>query len=439
MTTDNKNQYEYTYRVWLYLKRTEQDAQGLCPLMGRITVNGPQKSMVAFGCKMKVNPDLWNSSSQRCDGRTRASVTANRQIESMLLLILARFNELRNQRGPITAEKIKNAYQGLSDSQNKLLELFREHNEEYALRVGVNRTLGTFDKYRNTHRLLTEFILYKYKSSDVVIKSLTPVFVESFHAYLRDQENHQPETILGHINRLRKIIHIAISRGIIEINPFEDFILEKSPPKQRYLSEKEFDRLMKTTLDTPARNFIKDVFLFASFTGLTYADLHKLKETDLQIDSDGNIWIEIRRQKTGAVTCVQLLTPAVTILEKYRGPIGADRIFPIPSNRAVNIHLKDIAKQCGITRNLSLHVARHTFASLICLQNGMPLETIKWILGHKETRITQRYAIVTDEKLDRDTTAWQNKIAGKYTLRGINNPPSTILRSRKKKKPQNPE
>ncbi|MFT4224153.1 phage integrase SAM-like domain-containing protein, partial [Dysgonomonas sp.] len=267
-------------KVLLYLKRNERDAAGFCPLMGKITLKGKQNSTAQFACKIRVNPEIWNSTSQRCTGKSRLAVRTNKEIESRLLLIRRRFDELCDTGDSFSALDVKNAFQGIASAQATLLKFFQEYNDEYALRVGVNRTEASYYHYRNTRRILSEFIRFKYKVSDIALKSLVFLFIESFDSYMRMELKYQPVTRLGHIKCLRSIIRVAIHKGILAVNPFDGFSPEKPEKKQLYLTEEELSRLMKTTFDTPNRNFTRDMFLFSVFTGICYCDMRNLSQVN---------------------------------------------------------------------------------------------------------------------------------------------------------------
>lgn len=417
-------------RVLLYPKRSEQKA-GLCPLMGKITLKGKTNSTAAFGCKIKVNPNIWNSTAQRCIGRSREAANTNKEIENLLQLINIRFEELK-YRPHITARDVKNRFQGIAEVQVKLLELFQEHIDCYAMRVGINRTQATYYQYCHTYKLCAEFIKSKYKMSDVIIKQLDIDFIKAFNEYLRTKKGLGPGTVIGHINRVTKVIRIAIDSNIIPTNPFEDFVPERPVKKRRYLTTEEFSKLMTTSFNTYNLNLTRDMFLFASFTGLSYCDICKLTVLDLQRDHDGSLWIRIPRKKTGTVTNIMLLDIPLKLIEKYEGVSKNGKLFPMLSNSDINLCLKEIDKICGINRDLTFHMARHTFATLICLQNGVPIETIRLAMGHRYLYTTQQYAKVTIEKIDHDISILEERIKGKYTLNGINEPPSKILRDRKK-------
>lgn len=416
------------FKVLLYLKRNGQGKDGLCPLMGKIMLKGITNSVAQFGCKIKVDPKLWNATSQRCTGKSRVATSTNREIDRLMLLIQRRYNELLETSDDITAIQIRDAFQGIAEKQVTLLGLFREHNEEYTQRIGVNRSVSTVYQYKHTYRFVADFLEKKYKVSDIPFKALDEHFMEAFELYLCIDLNFQPGTSIGHVQRLKHIAQIAVNRCIVPFSPFKDFSPVKPKQKQMYLTREELDRLMNTTFDTPNRNFTRDMFLFSVFTGICYCDMRNLTEKNVTRDSDGNLWIETRRQKTGTPENVRLLDIAVRIIEKYRGMDSGGKLFPMLTKESMNIHLKKMAVQCDITRNLSFHMARHSFASQICLSQGVPIETVSKAMGHKNISTTQRYAKVTNEKVDMDVTDLSRKIIGKYELAGINSAPSTVFK-----------
>ena len=261
-----KKNEEYENRIQdAALPETKRAGYGrVMPLMGRITVKGKTNSVAQFACKFKVNPNLWNATSQRCTGKSKVAVYTNREIEKMLLLLRQRYNELLDMKADITAEEIKNTFQGIATAQATLLGLFREHNEEYALRVGVNRKENSFYQYRNTYHHVAGYITDKYKVSDIPVKALDESFIESFELYLRIDKGMQTGSSIGHVQRLKHIVQTAVYRGILSFNPFKEFTPLKPKQKQLYLTREELEKLMTTTFDMPNRNFTRDMFLFFS-------------------------------------------------------------------------------------------------------------------------------------------------------------------------------
>ena len=286
-------------KVLLYIKRSGQDKDGRSPLMGRIAVRGKNNSIAQFSCKFKVDVRLWNATAQRCTGKSRMAVMANREIERTLLLLRQRFNELKDIKEVVSAEEVKNAYQGLAESQDTIMKLFEEHNSDYALRVGVNRSATSYYHYTNTYRHLATFLKDKYHLSDMPVKQMDENFIEDFDMYMRTVKRFMPKTILGHVNRLKSVMMLAVFRGIIPFSPFKGYRPQKPEFKQMYLTEEELGKFANMTYDTPNRNFTRDMFLFSCWTGICYCDMRALTEKNLVKAEDGSLWIHTERQKTG--------------------------------------------------------------------------------------------------------------------------------------------
>lgn len=425
------------FKVLLYLKKSEQNNQGLCPLMGKITIKGKQKSSAQFGCKIKINPNIWNATSQRCIGKSRIASKTNKEIESQLLLLRQRFNELYEMGDDFTAMDVKSIFQGIADSQATILRTFQSHNDDYALRVGVNRAKSTYVQYKITLSHLTTFVKAKYKVSDIPIKRLDIEFMESFCTYLKIDLRQKPNTIRGHVNRLKAVCCISVHNGILDSNPFKGFKTPKPERPQRYLTGDELSRFMNTPLDTPNRNFTRDMFIFSTFTGISYCDMLTLSTRHLKRDDLGRLWIMTTRQKSNIPENVLLLEIAIGLIEKYKGTAKGDLLFPMLSKESMNIHLKKIAKLCGIERCISYHDSRHSFATQICLSQGVPIETVSRAMGHKNITTTQRYAKITNDKIDKDVDILSENLSNSFSLNGIDSPPSTILKdmSRRKYRP----
>ena len=153
---------------------------------------------------------------------------------------------------------------------------------------------------------------------------------------------------------------------------------------------------------------VRDLFIFSCYTGISYADIIALTKTNLMIGEDKNLWIITKRQKTGSPVKVPLLEKAEKILNKYEDhPVTevTQSLLPVISNEKVNLYLKEIADAAQIKKNLTFHMARHTFATTITLSNGVPIETVSKLLGHNKIATTQIYARVIDSKISTDMKA----------------------------------
>lgn len=421
-------------KVLLYLKRNGQDKEGLCPLMGKITIKGEANSTAQFGCKIKINPALWNATSQRCTGKSKVAITTNREIEGMLLRLRGRFDELDKTGNIVKADDVKTFSQAMASVQLTLLKIMSEHNDEYAVRVGVNRHISSYKHYLRLHYLVSDFIKVKYKVSDIPMRQLDLDFMEAFDLYLRIERKHKPNTRLGHFRCLKAIMNAAVRRGTLPYNPFKGYVAEKPEEKRRYLSMDEIKSIMSVQLDKPNRKFTRDMFIFSCFTGICYCDLCNLTKSNLFKAEDGSLWIKTTRQKTGTAENVLLMDIAIRIINKYEGMAAGEKLFPMLTHGSITLHLKKIAALCGIKRNITFHLARHCFASVICLSLGVPIETVSKVLGHKHIATTQIYAKVTYEKIDKDVSKLHSHIDDKFSLQGAELPPSRVMKDMSKRK-----
>ena len=423
-------------KVLLYLKRNGQYEQGMCPLMGRISIKGHCNSTAQFSCKVKVNPKLWNATSQRCMGKSKVATTTNREIEKMLLLIRYRFDELVEAGKKFCAEDLKNAFQGIASVQMTLLRLYKIHNEEFAQRVGVNRAESSYYQYTVNYRRLEEYIRTQKKVSDLPLKQLDMTFIEDYALYLQKEWKYKPATKIGHIKALSKLMNMAVYRGLIPANPFKGFKTQQPEQKKRYLEMDELKKIMTVELTKPNCILTRDLFVFSAFTGICYCDMCNLKETSLVQMADGTYWINTCRQKTGTPENVRLMDIPLAIVRKYKGMTDDGKLLPMLADGSIRTHLRRIAEKCGFDFYFSFHQARHTFGTTICLGNGIPIETISKIMGHRNINITQHYAKVTEKKIADDVSGLGFCLGSKYALNGATLPPSHILKDMSRRKPR---
>jgi integrase len=177
-----------------------------------------------------------------------------------------------------------------------------------------------------------------------------------------------------------------------------------------FLTENELQALLEKEFTTDRLTQVRDVFAFCCFTGLAFIDIKQLRREDLSIGTNGETIIRKQRQKSGVFYNVPLLPVALQLLEKYKEKnLPNNQILPVPSNTKMNAYLKEIADLCGINKNLTTHVARHTFATTVTLANNVSIETVSKMLGHKNIKMTQHYAKVLEKTVVRE----MNDLSGK--------------------------
>lgn len=401
-------------KLLFYLKKSEVKQDGTCSIMGRITIS---RSMAQFSTKLVVSVSLWDTRANRVSGKSKQAVEINRALDKISLSVNKQYSRLVSLKGnTVSATEVKNTFQGIASTQETLVRYFIRHNQEFRKRVGINRELCTAEQYEISQRHLSNFLEKKYKISDIPFTKLDFSFIESFDFYLRVELKRMPNTILGIMRHTRKMIKLAINEGILSRDPFEGYTPERPMPKQKYLTREELNRIMTTQLDHPSRYITRDMFLFSVFTGLAYRDICNLTPQHIVKADDGVLWIRTSRQKTGTPCDIPLLDLPKQIIDKYNGIAKDGKLLPMLSCGRLNKNLKVIAKLCHIERRLIYHAARHTYATEICLSQGVPIESVSRMLGHRDLRSTRIYAKITHHKIAEDMESLESRIKDKFQL-----------------------
>ena len=389
-----------TFSIIFYLKRQVVKKDGTVPVMGRITVDGTQAQ---FSCKVTANPDLWDTKGGRMKGKSAMALEVNRKLDKMRVSINKNYQEIMDRDSFVTAEKVKNAFWGLEYRSQTLMKVYRQFNEDYEklYKAGM-RSRSSYRKYLCVYRHLLEFLNTRFHVNDIALKELTPAFISDFEAFLRTDKHICENSLSIYILPLRSMVFKAMDNGWLTRDPFREYKVPKVDTTRGFLTKEEIHLLMNVELKRKTMQLIRDLYLFCCFTGLAFADLKNLKEEHIQTFFDDSEWIVINRQKTGVRATIKLLDYPKSIMEKYRGLCADGRIFPVPCYSDCRGILLRIAKRCGITKHLTWHMSRHTMATEICLTNGVPIETVSSILGHKNIKTTQIYAKITKEKLNKD-------------------------------------
>ena len=395
-----------TFKVLFYLKRDKQKSNGLIPLFCRITVDGQE---VRFGMKCDVNPKYWDLKTGKATGRTAEASKVNTLVDNTKTAIYKVYREMQERDNYVTAEKIKNVFLGVEQKHQTLLELFDHHNRERKLLIGVNVSKSTYLKYCFTRSRLADFIMYRYNLNDIPVKEVNRQFIGDFEAYLISQYNYGKNHVVTVLKKFRHIIELALNREWISRNPFKDYKLQWQKVDRGYLTQSEIEALMDVQFENQRMEHARDIFVFCIFTGLAYTDVTHLTNENIQSSIDGKMWIKGKRRKTDTDYNVPLLNVPKIILDKYGGASADGSLLPVLSISLYNRLLKKIANQCGINKNMSSHLARHTFATLT-LTKGVSIESVSKMLGHTSISTTQIYAKITDRKIGNEMNLFAGSV-----------------------------
>ncbi len=386
------------FKVLLYLKRSGLDKSGKAPIMGRITVN---RTMAQFSSKLSCSPELWNPRESRLNGKSKEAVEINAKIDKLLLAISSAFDSLLERKIDFEASDVKDAFQGSVETQMTLLKRLDIHIEDMQSRIGIDVAKSSMSTYIYTRRYLGEYIKKRFKVDDLAFGQLNEQIPYEFQEYVLKDKGLAVDTARHYLAILKKICRLAFKEGHSEKRSFVNFKLPKENRKApRALSREDFEKIRD--LEIPAsrvtHNIARDLFLFACYTGVPYADAVSITNDNIYTDDNGALWLKYMRKKNDHLGRVKLLPEAIALIEKYR---STDRkeLFPMIHHPNLRRHMKGLRDLAGIKSDLVYHMGRHTFGSLITLEAGVPIETISKMLGHTNLATTQLYAKVTPKKL----------------------------------------
>lgn len=396
-----------TFAILFYINRTKIRKDGTCQLLCKVSIDAEWEQI---GTKASVNPDIWNPETGRADGRSENAVTVNRAIDELTREITNHYNHIKKSLGFVTAELVKNAVKGIGQKPVTLLALFREHNEEFKKRIGVDRIKETYDSYQRSYKHLAAFVQEKKGVEDITLRSLDKVFYDDFEIFLQMDCKMKPKTVHEHLYRLKKMTMRAVSQGTLRRDPYCRLHPELPKRKSRHLKLEDLKTLMSTQIDKPNLQRVRDWFIFSTFTGLAYADLKRLSVNDITQAEDSSWWIHIKRQKTDTPSVIKLLDVPLRIIEKYRHERQGDKVFNLYTREYLIRLTRELGEEYGFY--LTFHKARHNFGTHMTLSLGVPLETVSKMMGHTNITTTQIYAQVTDKKVDEDMKRLKEVTAG---------------------------
>lgn len=403
-----------SFRVYFTIK-SDKARDGKAPIYAAVTIN-KEKSL--FALKEMVTMACWDFGKGMAKGKSDEAKLINAYLEDVRFALGNCYKDLLLTGKLITSKTVKNRFLGETDETHKLLKLISYHNET----AGKSLNPATLRHYLVTQRYLIKYIAAQYKADDLLLKDLDYGFIQGFDSFLRNykpKDHHKPISNNGvkvHLVRLKKMVHLAENLEWIDRNPFSTFKIRMKKVTREFLTEAELLAIEQKNFEIERLGLIRDLFIFSCYTGLAYIDLMNLKPTQVVTAVDGETWIRTAREKTLEAVNVPLLPKAYDIFKKYEQNERAlynKTVFPVISNQKVNSYLKEIAELCKIHKNLTFHMARHTFATTVTLSNGVPIETVSKILGHTKISTTQIYARVVEKKLQADMRNLKEKLAAR--------------------------
>lgn len=397
---------ESDFQVVFYLRKSKSTKSGEAPIYMRLVHLGAQKDTAT---KLMCLPERWNSELKMVNALDKADVDVNKKLLDLRVKVGEIVSQLSSVKPGFNLDDIKDALNGKMASDG-LLEFFGCRIKELEGMIGKGYSKSTVTNYNSAKKHLEKFMTDKLLRSEISMRNLDYHFIDRFLSFLRIEQSCQTNTANKYLRALRAVLYEAKKRSIITKNPFESFSIKYDRTSRGYLTEKELEDIINKDISIERVRFVRDMFVFSCFTGLSYSDLKFLSNKHI-VERSGKKWIIKARQKSNIDSVIPLLGQAEKIIDRYSIDLSPEApIFNIPSNQKVNAYLKEVADLAEVDKNLTFHIARHTFATTVTLTNNVPIESVSKMLGHSSIKTTQIYAKVVEKKLESD----MELVAAKY-------------------------
>ncbi len=400
------------FRVVFYLRSNYVNKEGKTSVMLRIYLNNERLSLGSTG--IAITASQWDKDKERIKGRTTDALSTNLQLDNIAGGLQAIFRKIEMS-DDLSLERIKSEFLGKKDEIDTLMQLFEKHNTDISKQVGISVSKATLQKYNVCKRHFSDFLDKQYKRNDLKLTELNYLVIREFDLYLRTVVGQNSNTATKTMKTFKTITLLGQKMGVLLHDPFMNHRFHLEPVNRGFLTDEEILLIANKEIGIPRLELVRDIFIFSCFTGLAYIDVSNLTPDHIITLGDKQ-WIMTQRQKTSVETNILLLDIPKAIIDKYCDnpayPKRENKLFPILSNQKMNAYLKEIADLCGIKKNLTFHLARHTFATM-SLSKGVPMESVSKMLGHTNIKTTQIYARITNKKIEHDMEELAGKL-GKF-------------------------
>jgi len=399
------------FKILFFLKKGRDRNEKTLPIYVRVTIN---RERAEWTSQRNCDAGKWNQQKGRAIGNKEEIKHLNEYLDTIHANIyeVQREYALRNE--PVTAGQVRaRILHKTEEKKYSLIEVYQYHNDQFEKLVGSEFSYGTYKKFKSALKSLKAFLEWKFKKKDVCLTEVNHKFITDYEFYLKTIQELQHNSAMCNVKKLKKIIRQCVANDWLEKDPFKSYKITTKETHRNFLMKDELEILLLKNISIQRLDQVRDIFLFSCYTGLSYTDVMMLTQKDISIGIDGEQWIFTTRIKTDSASRIPLLPIAREILEKYsKRPdiINSERLLPKLTNQRLNSYLKEITDICEFKKVLTFHCARHTFATTVTLTNGVPIETVSKMLGHKSLRTTQLYAKILDSKVSSDMQVLKQKL-----------------------------
>jgi len=395
--------------VHIYAKTSKANKNGQLPIYFRLTVNGER---FEFSTKKFIEKSKWSAEQSKMKGNSDEARSLNNYLDLLKSKVFDIQMELLHKNEELSIENFKSRLTGTHERERMIIPIYQSHNDKIKDLIGNGYAYGTLERFKISLKHLQEFILWKYNVSDLSIHKIDYAFVTEFEFYLRSVKKCNNNTAVKYVRNFRKIIKICLDNDWLDKDPTTRYEGKMKEVERDFLTEEELLKIYNKKISSERLQLVRDIFIFSCYTGLAYIDVKGLRKDHIGIGIDGEKWIFKNRQKTETKSKIPILPIAQEIIEKYSNHpkcLNENSVLPILTNQKMNAYLKEIGDLCDIPKEITFHMARHTFATSVTLTNGVPIETVSKMLGHKNLHTTQHYAKVLDRKVSEDMQILKDK------------------------------
>ncbi len=394
-----------------FIIRKNRIANGLVPIQMQITIDGER---IFFSTSQKIEIESWEEKTGRAVGKTPKIKVLNELLDKMSVDAHRAFNEMKHLGEEISGESLRRKLLGEEKySRKKIYEVTQVYNSHTSKLIGIDLTKHTWERYKAYAQKLADFIKLKFKSDDLYIHQLKYNFILEYDFYLKTEVQLHQNTIVKYIQYLNRVMDFAVNHEWADKNIFQNYKVSIKESKREYLTQAELDRIMNKEIKLPRLSEVRDCFVFCCYTGYAYRDAATLTPEHIDIGINGRQWIYTSRVKNDNISNVPLLEPALEIIERYKKHpicINKNRLLPMKSNQKLNAYLKELADICDIHKPLTMHIARHTFATTVLLANGVSMEATSKMLGHSSIKTTQIYGKIVESRVGAEMDKLSEKL-----------------------------
>ncbi|MGQ1787484.1 site-specific integrase [Saccharicrinis sp. GN24d3] len=396
--------------IYYLIRKNKTNKHGEAPIYMRLVVD---QERVEIATGRYIIPTNWDSKLNKAFPKKKGGVQTNQFLDILKAQVLEHHTQMIKNGEHITAKTLKSRFLGIEENKKTLIEVFEYHNKQISELSGISYSPATIQRYVTTLDHIKKFIHHQYIQKDIALNHIKYSFITDLEHYFRTVRKCNNNTTYKYIKNFKKVINIAVKNEWLDKDPFAKYKTSLVEVKREFLTKEELKKLRELKISIPRLDIVRDLFVFSCYSGLAYIDVANLTMDNIRKGIDGNLWIITQRQKTKVPSNVPLLPHALALIEKYKfypAKKTEDHVLPHLSNQKLNAYLKELADIASIDKTLTFHIARHTFATTVTLANGVPIESISSMLGHKNIRTTQIYSKVINEKVSQDMNELRKKI-----------------------------